>query len=289
MRGRERVQAILSQDNNVLMTARHRSLRSTVWRMKKAGCLVEVLPGVCVPPECKNDPATLLAAVANWAPQAVFIGRTAEQLLAGGTVSLPLHIALQSSRSVPTWLRRMRRTVPPDRVVSQGGLPVADPRYLAVESAARDRGKALFDLLREDSNAIPELVPTLRWLRGSRGQVERAKVVHACRNRPWSYPELELQQLLLNHGISDWIANHPLRIGSTLIRADLYFPDVRLAIEFDSWEFHSSRTAFESDRRKENLLTISGARTLRITWEMLSQDPDGVVATVRAALRACAA
>jgi len=56
---------------------------------------------------------------------------------------------------------------------------------------------------------------------------------------------------------------------------DAYFPgvDLVLVVEFDSWEYHSSRLSFEDDRdRDADNLTLDRP-TLRITWRRLIYTP----------------
>ncbi len=62
---------------------------------------------------------------------------------------------------------------------------------------------------------------------------------------------------------------------------DLAYPHARLAIEYDGWDFHSTREAFDRDRARANDLELVGWRILRFT----SRSTDEViVGTVRAAL-----
>ncbi len=51
--------------------------------------------------------------------------------------------------------------------------------------------------------------------------------------------------------------------------ADALFPDERIVIELDSWEFHSDRASFESDRDRDVDRLIAGFWTVRITWERI--------------------
>ena len=66
---------------------------------------------------------------------------------------------------------------------------------------------------------------------------------------------------------------------------DVLFEDARLALEVDSWEYHGSRDAFELDRRRQNGLVLAGYRVLRLTADMISGNPAGVIGVVRSALR----
>ncbi len=65
---------------------------------------------------------------------------------------------------------------------------------------------------------------------------------------------------------------------------DFAFPDRRLIVETDGWEFHGSRDAFEVDRRRDAVLLAAGWRVLRVTWHQVSERPEWVVAVIRAAL-----
>jgi very-short-patch-repair endonuclease len=48
--------------------------------------------------------------------------------------------------------------------------------------------------------------------------------------------------------------------------------------------FHSSRRAFERDRRRDADLNAAGFRVLRITWRQLVEEPVAVVARLAQAL-----
>jgi very-short-patch-repair endonuclease len=55
-------------------------------------------------------------------------------------------------------------------------------------------------------------------------------------------------------------------------------------IEFDGWEFHSSRAAFERDRFQRNELELAGYLVLNFTRQQLVQRPDWVLGCIRRAL-----
>lgn len=56
-----------------------------------------------------------------------------------------------------------------------------------------------------------------------------------------------------------------VRIGGRTIRIDLAYPERKLAIELDGWEFHRTRTAFDDDRTRANLLVAHGWTLVRFT------------------------
>jgi very-short-patch-repair endonuclease len=73
-----------------------------------------------------------------------------------------------------------------------------------------------------------------------------------------------------------------VRVGGDRFRLDFAYPEAMVAIEYDGWDAHSSRAAFDRDRRRDRILQLAGWRVLRFT----SQTPDHeVVASLRPFVR----
>lgn len=68
------------------------------------------------------------------------------------------------------------------------------------------------------------------------------------------------------------------------LRVDLHWPEQRLIVEVDSFQWHGSRQAFENDRRRDQILTAAGYTVIRITWDQLTRTPLQVIATIAQAL-----
>jgi very-short-patch-repair endonuclease len=64
---------------------------------------------------------------------------------------------------------------------------------------------------------------------------------------------------------------------------DAVWRDQRLVVELDSYQFHGTRTAFETDRLRDAKLQTIGYRIIRITWRRLA-DPDALEHDLRALL-----
>jgi len=58
----------------------------------------------------------------------------------------------------------------------------------------------------------------------------------------------------------------------------------RVVLEFDSYEFHATRAAFERDRRRTAALTRGGYIVLRTTWHELTRESHALVARTAEAL-----
>ncbi len=65
---------------------------------------------------------------------------------------------------------------------------------------------------------------------------------------------------------------------------DALWPDQRLVVEIDGFDGHSSRSAFERDRRKSASLETAGYRVIRVTGRQLRDTPEMVAAVVASAL-----
>jgi very-short-patch-repair endonuclease len=65
---------------------------------------------------------------------------------------------------------------------------------------------------------------------------------------------------------------------------DLFWRAECLVVEFDSFRFHSSRRAFETDRRRDQRLAAAGYVVLRVTWLQLTREPEAVVSRIARAL-----
>jgi very-short-patch-repair endonuclease len=68
--------------------------------------------------------------------------------------------------------------------------------------------------------------------------------------------------------------------------ADIFFPEHKLVVELDSWEYHSDRAQFESDRDRDPDLLAAGIATVRLTWERFSLRPAREAARLQAILTA---
>jgi len=97
-----------------------------------------------------------------------------------------------------------------------------------------------------------------------------------------SAPEKRISDLLVRAGFPSPMMQHPVQIGGKRYRIDLCYPDLRIAIEYDGWDFHRGRQTFDSDRARGNDLVLLGFQLLRFTSKSSDQT---IVDTVCAARR----
>jgi hypothetical protein len=73
--------------------------------------------------------------------------------------------------------------------------------------------------------------------------------------------------------VNAWIAPED---GEPAIRVDFLWRDQEVIVETDGHRFHSTRHAFEADRRRDQRLTLDGWKVIRVTWRQLQDEPDTV-------------
>ena len=69
--------------------------------------------------------------------------------------------------------------------------------------------------------------------------------------------------------------------GNEIARVDLYYPDVRLAIEYDG-EHHLDRDRMTDDHRRQNRLFAANVHLLRYTWADVRDRRTAISGEVRA-------
>ena len=274
----------LLADSEVIRLADHPRSARTIQRAAGRGRLVAILPGVFVPPDRTGAAATRIRAACAWSRQGCIHSLTAWELHLRVPVTMPIRLRAPYRGGAVAWLRVSLGTVVTP--VEDTGLRIASAAHAAVELAATDGGEAAFTALRQRLVDPEQLLAVLPEFAGSPGNRERRRVVEAAARNPWSYGEARLHAVLRRARIDGWVANPALRLGGRLTIPDVWFPERRLALEFDGEAVHSSHAQFEEDRRRQNRMTVARIRVLRFTWEAVGQHPDEVVATVRAMLAA---
>jgi len=69
-------------------------------------------------------------------------------------------------------------------------------------------------------------------------------------------------------------------------QVDFLWRDQGLVVEVDGFQFHSTREAFERDRRRDAELQRAGLRVLRVTWRQVVDAPYATLANLVGALTA---
>jgi len=153
-------------------------------------------------------------------------------------------------------------------------IPVTTPERTLVDLSARIEqeklGRILDDGLRRRQIRLDRLRRCVARLAGSPGRRPASiQVLLGERLRGYDPGDSDLEtrtlRLLVSRGLPPPVQQHRVRLGGRGMRIDLAYPDVALAIELDGWEHHRTRTAFDDDRARANLLVSAGWSLVRFT------------------------
>jgi len=161
------------------------------------------------------------------------------------------------------------------RAVADAALGLRELRDVrAVVAAAVQSGRCTVEQLAAELKSGP--------VRGSAlFRVALAEVADGA----WSGPEAELLDLIKRGRLPTPLLNARLFAGDELLaRPDAWWPDVGVAVEVDSKEWHLSPESWERTMRRHARMTARGILVLHFTPRQIRKEPDDVLATIRQAL-----
>ena len=179
--------------------------------------------------------------------------------------------------------RIRRRDINDTDVMEHRRLRVTAPALTVLEAAVRrNGGPAIMDTALQRRLSLVDLERA--HLRNSRrhGAPAARRLLVAAASGARSEAERLAVQLLRDAAITGWYVN--FAVGNYVV--DIAFPAQKLAVEIDGWAFHSNHTAFQSDRVRQNRLSLHGWQVLRFTWLDLTQQPQRVLSEIGAAISA---
>lgn len=171
------------------------------------------------------------------------------------------------------------------------GIPVTRPVRTFLDLAVVLSADSLEEVLDEgrsrnllDVAAIWRRLEELGDLRPGTRRLRAVLGLQTTEARPAeSVLETRFRQLLRGAGVPMPTPQLEIRGSGFLARVDFAYADLKLAIELDGAAYHSSRSARDRDRDRENQLVALGWRVLRFTWDDLTKRPDAVLRCVQGA------
>ncbi|CAN5502577.1 hypothetical protein BH18ACT1_BH18ACT1_08310 [soil metagenome] len=176
----------------------------------------------------------------------------------------------------------------PDYRTRHDGIPVTNPLRTMVDLGAVLGPQEVEDAL--DRGLVARLfsVAAVEWALNDLARSGRSGcgVLRAVlderalgRRRPDGVLEPRMARLLRDHGLPAAAFQHPVVAEeTTVLKIDFAYVEVRLAIEVDGYDTHSTRRRLQSDLERQNTLVALGWTPLRFTWHDVVRRP-GLVAT----------
>jgi len=232
----------------------------------------------------------LRAAIDRLPPEAVFSQRTAAWLHGLDVPPCdPIQVTVpkECGSSYRSGLAVRRAPVPAADVVERKGMPATTILRTLLEIAeARSpiEPVVVFDMALRAALVTPHQLAALAADRAGLKYAKRLRrLVDLADHRSESPMESRLRTILVLSGVPRPELQVDLfdQLGNHLGRADLYYPDQRLVIEFDG---ATHRHSLVEDNRRQNRILAAGYRLLRFTAADL-RNQAAVAAQVRAEIQ----
>jgi hypothetical protein len=215
--------------------------------------------------------AALLWAFPGWTPQARF------------------DVSGAAPRRVPG-VRVHRVALCGDEVTTLHGIPVTTPERTVLDIAGtgtmREAEQALAAAERGSPHRRTRIVVLLerRPHHAGTGVLRALLACLAASGRPPLFLRSRAEELALDicrrAGLPAPHANVPI----AGYEVDLAWPEQRVIVEVDGYEFHGSRESFHRDRTRDRALATAGHHVLRFTWRHLTDEPTTCLAAICTAL-----
>jgi hypothetical protein len=271
----QRLTAIAGQQYG--RVARRQLLRAGItddeisWRIRQR-LLVPEHRGVYAVGHADPSPlAQATAALLTRGPGAMLAGHTAAALEALCRFDGPAHLLVEETAGNDPRggivFHRARKMPTPKWV---HGLPLTPTELtivmLATKLGARDLERALDEALARGLTTRDRVAAVLHPnLRGA-GLLSSLLGERHVANRSHSEGQERMLQVLRDAGLPDPVGDADIGGGFT---ADFFWPDKRVAGEFDSRKWHSSKWARKRDARKDAHCARNGIEMIRATWDDL--------------------
>jgi very-short-patch-repair endonuclease len=188
-------------------------------------------------------------------------------------------------------IRRHYSLLPSDELTEHDGIPVTTVPRTIFDLAAEEPQEAVEAMLREaeyrrlyDPLSLVHLLerhPRRRGTRSARAALQR---VQETPGRIETSFEERFAYFLDTHLLRRPHFNAWLEVDGHRYRVDCLWPDVRLIVELDGWDGHSTRSAFHEDRARDRRLQAAGYSITRIAWSQLDTEPAAIAADLRSLL-----
>lgn len=166
------------------------------------------------------------------------------------------------------------------------GIPITTPARSLLDYAvvASDRGleQAIAAGERKGLVGAGELAALVRRSKGRRGVRALRRVLAAHADPAFIRSEAEERFLSLIREAK--LPDPRVNVNVHGYEVDFYWPEQRLIVEVDGYEFHSSRSSFEKDRGRATHFAARGIQVVPITWRQIEHHALATVTQITRAL-----
>jgi predicted transcriptional regulator of viral defense system len=267
---------------------------SALTRRVAAGRLVRVYPGVyAVGHVPRTREARWIAAVMACGQGAVLSHLDAAalwQIYESRGTAVHVTATSRAGRHLRGIHAHRARTLDPADVTVKDGIPVTTVARTLVDLTDLLSADRLLRAMREAEYLklleLDTLVAAVQRANGRKRLTELKKAIERHTPGQIVREELEHRFLELVHaaGLPDPRTNVKVKTRRRTYEVDCLWRDEGVAVELDGRATHARAAAFEEDRARDAALTATGLRPLRFTWRRMTEEPEDVLAELKATL-----
>ncbi|MGZ4192704.1 MAG: hypothetical protein ACXVRW_09650 [Solirubrobacteraceae bacterium] len=225
----------------------------------------------------RDDPVSLAAAAVLACGDGAMLSHASAASLWGllARWSFPLEVIADGERERPGITTHRCRTLKGRDVRRQIGIPTTSPERTVLDIAPRLAPKQLRRIVNDGRRSGYLHLASLADVLTRNPHHPGAKLLRAFVEDPSSPTrspfEDDFRAFAARYGLPTPLIN--TRVNG--YEVDAYFPEHNLIVELDGWDFHRDREAFETDRERDAENLRAGCRTVRITQQRMTDEPDG--------------
>ena len=247
------------------------------------GALIAVFPGVYrVGHAAPNLEAHYLAAVLACGEGALLAGLACGHLrgLVRGDARTP-EVVTDTRRRIPGIIARRRPELARTQASTCRGVPALSPAAVLVELAAtledEPLGQACHEAGVRYGTTPKDVARVLLHCPNAKGRANLERILSGDTRITLSRLESRFLRRLRDADLPLPETNRPA--GGR--RVDCRWPAHRLTVELDGYRFHSSRRAWEQDRRREREARLRGDEFRRFSWHDVFEEPAYMLGELR--------
>src|ERR1700733_12156139 len=200
-------------------------------------------------------------------------------LLPETTGDVDVTIPARNQAPRPGFRRHRVKSHPPHPDTTGNGIRVTSIARTICDLAATESARATEQAFQEALYREIVTVEALKAVTAREPHRRGAQVIRSLISDPRltrSERERRILKLINDAQIPKPLTNVPLN-G---YKADVFWPQYNLIVEFDGWQAHGHRHAFENNRKRDQIMLANGLRTLRVTDRQLTTEPIALVARI---------
>jgi hypothetical protein len=206
-----------------------------------------------------------------------------------GATTIDVTVGPAGARAPGDGIRTHRSTLAAAHATTCDGIPVTDVAWTLVELAAivppHQLRRAVEAAERLELFDLPALQAALAADPGRPGSPALLALLADMKDHGVTLTRSDVEALTLELCLDHGLPRPQVNRYDNELEVDFRWPEQRLIVEVDGWQFHRSRRAFVTDRARDRAALKTGWRVARFPAVEVQRTPDAVAAELQALLQ----